>query len=152
MVTARSSRLPRARSSAGLLHLLGLTLLLLALACAHGTGGSHTTADHATPHHTSAPGAQPAEGGTTRAGAAPAGSVVTGGAVVERHDPAHPVHECVPLPPRAAPGADVPPAPAAPVEGCAPADAPSRSGAAGAALPSGAAAPAPPGGSAVLRV
>ncbi|MEV7543347.1 hypothetical protein [Streptomyces sp. NPDC089915] len=210
MVTARSPRLRRARSSAGLLHLLGLTLLLLALACAHGTGGSHTTADHATPHHASAsggaPGALPirpadtaaslpdtpralmpgpdaartgtiqthpagshtartdtavteavapadtARAITAGAGTAGAEAVAPAAAVVERHDPGHPVHECVPLPPRAAPGADVPAAPAAPVEGCAPAGGPSRSGAAGAALPSGGTAPAPPGGSAVLRV
>ncbi|MEU3727072.1 hypothetical protein, partial [Streptomyces sp. NPDC031705] len=49
MVTARSSRTPRARASAGLLHLLGLTLLLLGLLCAHGAGAHAGAAASAAP-------------------------------------------------------------------------------------------------------
>ncbi|GAA0286531.1 hypothetical protein GCM10010302_26000 [Streptomyces polychromogenes] len=191
--------MPRARSRAGLPHLLGLTLLLLVLACAHGADGAHAATDHATAQHAAAPATtpepQPARtttvaatphtatmgpdvlrptttqadtaGGTAlqvgavwgdaplsgdgRARADRAG-VAAAGDAVGRHDPGHPVHECVPAPPRAASGSDSPAAPATPVEGCAPAGGPSRTGTARAAAPSGAAAPAPPGSPAVLRV
>ncbi|MFJ8159553.1 hypothetical protein ACIRBY_01340 [Streptomyces sp. NPDC096136] len=141
MVTARSSRLPRPRPRAGLPHLLGLVLLLLGLVCAHGAGGSHSTTDHATPQH------PPAHSVTTRAdAAAPAAGAP------ERHDPAHPVHHCVPLPPRAASAVDAPPSPAAPAEGCAPVGGAAPRGAVRAAGPAGDTAPAVTRSSAVLRV
>ncbi|RSS47320.1 hypothetical protein EF912_26760, partial [Streptomyces sp. WAC07061] len=78
MVTARSSRTPRTRTSAGLPHLLGLTLLLLGLLCAHGAGshgGAHTTLT-----------ASAARTAATPATAAPA----------DHHAPTHPVHDCAP--------------------------------------------------------
>ncbi|MEU8436754.1 hypothetical protein AB0F18_28375 [Streptomyces sp. NPDC029216] len=139
MVTARSPRPPRARSFAGLLHLLGLTLLLLGLVCAHGTGGSHSAADHSTPHASASIAAQ-------------ASATVPEAAAVDRHDPAHPVHECAPLPPRAASAVDAPPAPAAPVEGCARSGLPASAVAAGPAAPVADTAPARTRGSAVLQV
>ncbi|MFG2663931.1 hypothetical protein ACGFY6_06720 [Streptomyces sp. NPDC048387] len=137
MVTARSSRLPRARSWAGLPYLLGLVLLLLGLVCAHGTGGSHDATGHATTPAAAAPRLTPQAGAV--------------GLLAGRHDPAHPVHECAPLTPRAAFAVDAPPAPAAPAERCAPRAGEAPSGAAGPAV-AGAAAPARTRDSAVLRV
>ncbi|MFF2195470.1 hypothetical protein [Streptomyces sp. NPDC058157] len=190
MVTARSPRMPRTRPSAGLLHLLGLTLLLLALACAHGSGGSHDPSDHATAPHAqvsttardatapdatapdaTAPDAavrtlaiqadtvaaealriDAAPADTTRAAAARRGLAVPVTDSVGRHDPAHPVHACVPLSPRATPALDAPPAPATPVEDRAPVGAPASRGTVRAAGPVGDDTLAHTRSSAVLRV
>ncbi|MFF4366806.1 hypothetical protein [Streptomyces sp. NPDC001594] len=178
MVTARSPRTPRARSRAGLAQLLGLALLLLALVCAHGTGGSHSTTDHSTagvlaavtapahlagPGDTTSPAATPPSGTATTTGPAlradaprtsrtPSAPAGVGGAAVGRHDPAHPVHECAPLPPRTAHAVDAPTAPAAPLAHCAPAAAPTGPGTDRVAASPAGAAPPLTGSSAVLRV
>ncbi|MFH7598269.1 hypothetical protein WDV06_24710 [Streptomyces racemochromogenes] len=179
MVTARSPRTPRSRSSAGLSQLLGLALLILGLACTHGTGGSHPATDHSTPRATTTLSARPTAstgpaeapappaagqafaagadgGGVTPVGAALAdgGRFDAAGAAgtVGRHDPAHPVHECTPLAPRAGSAVGAPPAPAAPGEDRARAGGPGACRAARPAVPAGDTAPPPARGSSVLRV
>ncbi|MCF3183192.1 hypothetical protein IPZ70_25105 [Streptomyces polychromogenes] len=173
MVTARSPRSPRVRSRAGLSQLLGLALLLLGLICAHGTGGSHSATGHSTPYATArttvmaaatdpalTPGAAalPVQASGTPSGlmthtdAAPPAGPAPAAPAAGRHDPAHPVHECAPLPPRAAHSVDTPPAPAAPVSRCAPSAAPGAGEAPRAAGPAGHGAPPRTQTPAVLRV
>ncbi|MCX5380807.1 hypothetical protein [Streptomyces sp. NBC_00091] len=114
MVTARSPRTPRARSSAGLLHLLGLTLLLLGLVCAHGAG-SHDSGSHDSGSHS--PGSLSGSHGSASHGSASwsAAAIATpaSAALVDRHDPSHPGHDCAHLPPRTGTAVDAPPAPPA---------------------------------------
>ncbi|MFD0376260.1 hypothetical protein [Streptomyces sp. NPDC127112] len=179
MVTARSPRVPRVRSRAGLSQLLGLALLLLGLICAHGTGGSHSATGHSTPYATArttvmaaatvaadatdpalTPGAAALpvrasgtpSGLMTRTDAAPPAGPAPAAPAAGRHDPAHPVHECAPLPPRAAHSVDAPPAPAAPLSRCAPSAAPGAGEAPRAAGPAGHGAPPRTQTPTVLRV
>ncbi|MFF5701482.1 hypothetical protein ACFY7H_03060 [Streptomyces sp. NPDC012794] len=119
MVTARSSRTPRVRTSAGLAHLLGLALLLIGLLCAHGAGSqgaAHATAPASPAHASTIPGsavpgsAVPVPGSAVPA--APSGTTTpVSAAPADRHDPSHPVHGCTPLPPRAGSPADATAAP-----------------------------------------
>lgn len=142
MVTARSLRTPRIRVPAGLLHVLGLTLLLFGLLCAHGSG-PHGSAHAAT--GTTAPAAQAAAAGI----AAPASA-----APADRHAPSHPVHDCAPVPHRAASPADATATPpAATLARPAPAVHRDTTGHPGPARhPAGAAPSAHPATSAVLQV
>lgn len=96
MVTARAQLLPPARLSAGLLHLLGLALLLLGLICTHGA-------------HAPGAAAHPA-----------AAASVSQASPVDGHGPAHPADECAPVPPRQGSVVDSPAAPSAAVTRCAP--------------------------------
>ncbi|MFJ8209769.1 hypothetical protein [Streptomyces sp. NPDC096033] len=173
MVTARSPRVPRVRSRAGLSQLLGLALLLLGLICAHGTGGSHSAAGHSAPYATArttvtaaatdpaltpAAAALPVQASGTPSGlmthtdAAPPAGPAPAAPAAGRHDPAHPVHECAPLPPRAAHSVDAPPAPAAPLSRCATSAAPGAGEAPRAAGPAGPGAPPRTQTPTVLRV
>ncbi|UQW99672.1 hypothetical protein [Streptomyces sp. RerS4] len=109
MVTARSHDTARVRRpSAGLLRVLGLTLLLLGLLWTHGTD-AHGTGAHGAPtgHPDRAATAAPAT--VTWAAAAPtaaasstAASAVSTSALppVDSHGAAHSGHECDPLTPR----------------------------------------------------
>lgn len=133
MVTARAQHTPPARLAAGLLHLLGLTLLFLGLICTHGAHATGTAAHPATPSAASAP-------------AVP----VPQAASADGHGSDRPADECAPVPPRQGSVVDAPPAPAGAVVRTAPEGrrnlpGPCRSGASG-SLPDRPAAPA------VLRV
>ncbi|MET9606732.1 hypothetical protein ABZZ17_16910 [Streptomyces sp. NPDC006512] len=87
MVTDRSHGTARARTSAGLPRLLALAVLLLGLFCAHGTAAQSGAAH---------PGSGASGPSVTQA----VSSAVPSQAPAAGHDPAHPAHECAPLPPR----------------------------------------------------
>ncbi|MGW0395022.1 hypothetical protein ACWDYJ_29930 [Streptomyces sp. NPDC003042] len=97
MVTARPPRAPRARASAGLLRLLGLTVLLLGILHTHGAD-PQSIAGHANP-------GAPSASALTDGGGRGAGAAIPAAAPFDRHESHHPAHECVPRPPR--PGAAV---------------------------------------------
>ncbi|WP_371675346.1 hypothetical protein [Streptomyces sp. NBC_01276] len=96
MVTARAQHLPPARRPAGLLHLLGLALLLLGLICTHGAHAPGASAHPAAAASVSQ--ASPADG----------------------HGPSHPADECAPVPPRQGSVVDAPASPSAAVTRCTP--------------------------------
>ncbi|MFD8981087.1 hypothetical protein [Streptomyces sp. NPDC059564] len=138
MVTARAQHTPPpARRAAGLLHLLGLTLLFLGLICTHGAHATGTSAHPATASAAPAP----------AAGVPQAASVDGHG---HGHGSDRPADECAPVPPRQGSVVDAPPAPSGALTRCAPEGrrdlpVPGRSGASGSV-------PEPPAAPAVLRV
>lgn len=141
MVTARAQHTPPARLPAGLLHLLGLTLLFLGLICTHGAHATGTAAHPAAPSAASAP-------------AVPVPQAASVDAHGDGHGHGHgsdrPADECAPVPPRQGSVVDTPPAPSGAVVRTAPEGRPAlpgpgRCGASG-SVPDRPAAPA------VLRV
>ncbi|MCX5195306.1 hypothetical protein OOK31_15570 [Streptomyces sp. NBC_00249] len=153
MVTARS----HARASAGPLRLLGLAALLLGLfwthvADAHGVAGHLGAGPTVSVRAASAapsPGSSYAHAATPVSGPA-LGPVPASLAPADGHAPAHPAHECVPLPPRQGSAGDAPPA-GLPVAPWCSADGPAYPHAGGGSRPFLSAAP-PSGAPAVLRL